>query len=56
MGRATRNNIGESTRHIGLLDNVSYLEAAWGASMEGLNPPKRPLSYAYKASRRSPLC
>jgi hypothetical protein len=31
-------------------DNVSRL----GAAVEGSNPPKRPLSCAYKAPRRSP--
>src|SRR6202044_4096560 len=35
-----------------ILDNVSR----FGAAVEGLNPPKRPLSCAYKAPRRSPLC
>ena len=34
-----------------ILDNVSRL----GAAVEGLNPPKRPLSCAYKAPRRSLL-
>jgi hypothetical protein len=42
----------ESTRHMGYLNNMSRLEAA----VEDLNPPKRPLSCAYKALRRSPLC
>jgi hypothetical protein len=40
---------------MGLLDNVNRLGAALGAAVEGLNPPKRPLSCAYKAPRRSPL-
>jgi hypothetical protein len=41
----------ESTRHMGYLNNMSHL----GAAVEGLTPPKRPLSCAYKAPRRSPL-
>jgi hypothetical protein len=41
---------------MGLLDNVSRLGAALGASVEGLNPPKRPLPCVYKAPGRSPLC
>src|SRR5271155_1423856 len=41
---------------MGLLDNVSRLGAALGAAVEGLNSPKRPLSCAYKAPRRSPIC
>ena len=53
-GRATRNTAGSRRGILGLLDNVSRLGAALGASVEGLNPPKRPLSCAYKAPRRSP--
>jgi hypothetical protein len=41
----------ESTRHMGYLNNMSCL----GAAVEDLKPPKRPLSYAYKAHRRSPF-
>jgi len=54
-GRATRNTAGSRRGTWDLLDNVSRLGAALGASVEGLNPPKRPLSCAYKAPRRSPL-
>jgi hypothetical protein len=35
----------------GISDSISRL----GAAAEALNPPKRPLSCAYKARRRSPL-
>ena len=37
---------------MGYLNNMSRL----GAAVEDLNPPKRPLSCAYKAPRRSLLC
>jgi len=51
-GLATRNTAGSRRGIWDSLGNVSRL----GASVEGLTPPKRPLSWTYKAPRRSPLC